>query len=129
MQPTKANGKGSGSLMGLYKDRPQIVGDAFNHLSGIHDHLTIQTQLLESLVERSYVETEADIFKWLRSGVLTANAAGEADTTGVTVLENRTGYEMELVSWAVACNNAAANGGVLFYLGSIDNNNLIWAES
>lgn len=114
--------KGNG-LLGLYKDRPNVVGDAFNHLQGINDKLTEHTELLTRLAGRAWVEAEADEFSWTRVNGIT-DAAGQAQL----LIHNQTGYEKELVSWA-AVGPVGASGGILFYMGAVEPPNLLWSAS
>lgn len=110
-------------LLGAYKDRPNVVGDAFNHLQGIHDRLQEHTDLLTKLVSKDIIEAEGEEFSWLRHNGIT-DAAGQVQIP----IENRTGYERELVSWA-SVGPAAASGGLLFFMGAVENPNLLWAAS
>lgn len=98
-----------------------MVGEAFSRLDRVEQHLAAQTHILRAMLEQSHIEAESSEYYWLRTNG-TANASG----TLVLNLENRTGTELELISWSSVAGSTSS-GGLTFFLNSTENPNLVWA--
>lgn len=97
-----------------------LFNQAQEHLGAIHRELKYQSDCLRALTQAD-VEAEAQAYRWLRG-------TGNCDATGQIQLplENRMGFELELVSFS-AVAGASSNGVVLFFHNSAEPQNLIWS--
>lgn len=97
-----------------------LFSQAQEHLDNIHRELKTQSELLR-VMSQADVEGEALAFRWLRGN-------GVCDATGQIQLqlENRVGFDLELVSFS-AVAGATSNGAVLFFLNSAEPQNLVWS--
>lgn len=109
--PTRENG------------RLNVVGEAFTRAQQMHAELQAQTGLLTKLYEEFKLQAAGDEFKWVK-----ANGVCDGSGNLTLSLENRLGYEAELVSWS-AVAGAATNGGLVFYLHDVEAPNMLWSAS